>query len=152
MTWLHSPLALHLLLAAAAVWPLVSICGRAGLARAWAAMVFVPLLGPALVATALAAYRWPTLQPRHGHSDGGGYSVQSFGELLCYVGGLAPWLSHLVVSLVIAYTLGATGLVFLRTGRSGLWALVFLVPYAGVLAWWVLALARWPRQDAGEGH
>lgn len=77
--------------------------------------------------------------------------MQSIGEQLFFLGDMAPWLSHLIVSLVITYTLCIFGLVFLRTGRSPLWALVFLIPYAGVIALWVLAYVRWPRQTSDGG-
>ncbi|HET8728717.1 MAG TPA: hypothetical protein VFO41_14510 [Alphaproteobacteria bacterium] len=75
--------------------------------------------------------------------------MQSLGEMLHFLGDMAPWLSHLIASVVITYTVCIFGLVFLRTGRSPLWALVFLAPYAGVVALWVLAHVRWPRQEGG---
>ena len=50
---------------------------------------------------------------------------------------------------MITYTLCVFGVVLVRTGRSPLWALAFLLPYAGVVVLWVLAYVRWPRQ-AGD--
>lgn len=76
--------------------------------------------------------------------------MQSFGEMLHYVGHLEPWLSHLIISLVVVYTLCIVGLVLLRTGRSPLWAFVLLVPYAGVVGLWLLAYIRWPRMDGAN--
>lgn len=70
--------------------------------------------------------------------------MQSFGEMLYFFGDMAPWLSHLIISLAITYTLCIFGIVFLRAGRSPLWVFVFLIPYAGVVALWVLAYVRWP--------
>lgn len=70
--------------------------------------------------------------------------MQSFGEIIAFCGSMPPWLSHLVASLTITYTLCIFGVVFLRTGRSPLWAFVFLLPYVGVVALWILAFTRWP--------
>lgn len=73
--------------------------------------------------------------------------MQSFNELLWYVDALPPWLSHLIVSLVVLYTLCVWGLVLARTGRSPLWALLLLLPYVAIAGLWVLAYRSWPKID-----
>lgn len=34
-----------------------------------------------------------------------------------------------------------------RTGHSGAWALLMLVPLANLISLWVLAFKKWPSQD-----
>lgn len=70
--------------------------------------------------------------------------MQSFGEMIGFFSGMPVWLSHLIVSLTVTYTLCIFGVVFLRAGRSPLWSFLFLLPYVGVVALWVLAFTRWP--------
>ena len=62
--WYHTPFGLHLIMAMALVVPLVRLFRRAGRPVWGAALVFVPVLGPALAATVLVARRWPTLPVR----------------------------------------------------------------------------------------
>jgi hypothetical protein len=59
--WYRDPLVTHFLLAAAALWPLMRLMRRAGLRPAWALLMLVPMVGPALVGTALVFQRWPTV-------------------------------------------------------------------------------------------
>ena len=64
VSWYHTPLGLHLIMALALVVPLVRLFRRAGRSAWGAALVFVPVVGPALAATALVARRWPALPVR----------------------------------------------------------------------------------------
>ena len=73
--------------------------------------------------------------------------MQSYNSLATYVQALPDWLIYLVVSVLITYTLCVAGIVLLRTGRSPLWALALLIPYAGVVLAWLLAYIRWPRLE-----
>ncbi|HET8728716.1 MAG TPA: hypothetical protein VFO41_14505 [Alphaproteobacteria bacterium] len=63
IAWYRDPFILHLLMAAAAQWPLVRLLRRAGLSPYWALLMFVPLVGPALAGSALIFQRWPNLPP-----------------------------------------------------------------------------------------
>ncbi len=68
--WLLSPWGLHLCVAAAALYPLICIFRRAGLAPWPAIFVFVPVLGFAIVGSVLAFTRWPRVAPRQPKKTG----------------------------------------------------------------------------------
>jgi hypothetical protein len=57
---------------------------------------------------------------------------------------LADWITLLVFGVATAYTIGLGGWVLARAGRSPLWVLLLLVPYANLLALWLFAYVRWP--------
>lgn len=59
IAWYREPLTIHFIMAAAALWPLARILRRAGLSPTWAVLIAVPVLGPALIASALVFQRWP---------------------------------------------------------------------------------------------
>jgi len=76
--------------------------------------------------------------------------MQAFGELLAYVGALPAWASHLIIVLVMAWTVCMAGVVVGKTGRNPFWALLGFLPYLVLIGLWWLALARWPRMDAAQ--
>ncbi|MCW2238279.1 DUF805 domain-containing protein [Azospirillum canadense] len=47
------------LLCAAAIWPLMRVCRRAGFSPWWALLIFVPVVGQILVLGFLTVRRWP---------------------------------------------------------------------------------------------
>lgn len=55
------------------------------------------------------------------------------------------WAGHLIVGVLLTYSMGLGGWVLVRAGRSPLWVLLMLVPYLNLLGIWVLAYIRWPR-------
>lgn len=61
--------------------------------------------------------------------------------------GLEPWLAHLIIGVKIAAMMGLGSVVLVKARFSPLWVLLLLVPFAGVIALWVFAYARWPRFD-----
>ncbi|MFC7334871.1 hypothetical protein [Rhodocista pekingensis] len=61
---LERALLVHAVLALLALWPALKLLTRAGLPRAWAAVLALPILGWPVFATYLAVVRWPTLPPR----------------------------------------------------------------------------------------
>lgn len=60
----QSALAQYYLAAVICLWPVQHALQRMGLPRAWAALLFVPLLGLALVMLAAALRPWPNLPPQ----------------------------------------------------------------------------------------
>lgn len=72
--------------------------------------------------------------------------MQAFAEYLAYVGTLPPWLSHLIVVLVLTWTVCMIGVILVKAGRNPLWALLAFLPYAALAGLWWLAHARWPRE------
>jgi len=59
---------------------------------------------------------------------------------------LPPWIASVLLGVQIAAKIGLGGWVLARTGRSPLWILLILVPYAEVVAVWVLAYCPWPAE------
>lgn len=59
---------------------------------------------------------------------------------------LPDWAGHVIVGVQIAVKMGLGGWVLARTGRSPLWILLLLIPYAELAALWVFAYARWPAE------
>jgi hypothetical protein len=57
--------------------------------------------------------------------------------------GLIPILIILALAVIPYWKLWA------RTGHSGAWALLMLVPIANLISLWVLAFKKWPAVDRG---
>ena len=55
--------------------------------------------------------------------------------------GLVPILIILVLAVIPYWKIWA------RTGHSGAWSLLMLVPIANLISLWVLAFKRWPSVD-----
>ncbi|MBI3420183.1 MAG: hypothetical protein HY053_08635 [Proteobacteria bacterium] len=60
---------------------------------------------------------------------------------------LPPYLSYTVIGLIIMTLLGCAGFILARLGYKPLWALLLLVPTVNVIAVWVLAYRRFPRES-----
>lgn len=60
--------------------------------------------------------------------------------------GFSPYIYVTVIGIVIAAALGLAGFTLARMGHRPLWALLLLVPTAIVVALWVLAFTRFPRE------
>lgn len=58
------------------------------------------------------------------------------------------WAANLMLGLLLAGLLSASGFVLARLGRSPLWALLLLVPMVQIIAYWVFAYKPWPRESA----
>jgi len=70
---------------------------------------------------------------------------------------LPEWAGHIVIGLTIMVKIALGGWVLARTGRSPLWILLLLVPYADLIGLWVFAYSEWPAEalvrakiEAGE--
>lgn len=59
---------------------------------------------------------------------------------------LPEWAAHIIIGVMIALKIGLGGWVLARTGRSPLWILLLLVPYAELIGPWVFAYAPWPAE------
>jgi hypothetical protein len=59
---------------------------------------------------------------------------------------LPVWAAYLVLGFLVLGLLSASGFILARLGHSPLWALVLIVPLAQIIAYWTLALKRWPRE------
>ncbi|WP_051341188.1 hypothetical protein [Azospirillum halopraeferens] len=69
--------------------------------------------------------------------------------------GLAPWVVNLIAALYLTYKLVLAGWIVAKAGRSPLWGLMVLVPFAELLGIWLFAYARWPfmeRPDSGAAE
>jgi hypothetical protein len=59
---------------------------------------------------------------------------------------LSPYISLSIVGVIIAALLACSGFVLARLGYKPLWALLLIVPTVGVIAMWVLAYRKFPRE------
>ncbi len=57
---------------------------------------------------------------------------------------LPAWAIYALIGCLLAYKLALGGWILARTGRSPLWVLILLVPYANVAALWAFAYVSWP--------
>jgi len=71
------------------------------------------------------------------------------GDMVALLGDMPGWLSLLIVSLAITYSICVFGVAFGKMGRSPYWGLVFLLPFLGTILLWAFGLGRWP-QAHGE--
>jgi hypothetical protein len=55
----------------------------------------------------------------------------------------------LFVLILVALAVVPYWKIWTRTGHSGLWALLMLVPIVNLVSLWVLAYKRWPALDDG---
>lgn len=55
---------------------------------------------------------------------------------------LIHWLAFAAMVAVILYPIGR---ILARIGLSPFWSLVALIPFVNLVALWVLAFGRWPR-------
>lgn len=78
--------------------------------------------------------------------------MHSFQEFLYYMPGWAPWLSHLLVAMLIPWTAVMLGIVVAKTGRHPAWGLLALLPYCALPLLWLAALGRWtsPRRQVPD--
>lgn len=75
-------------------------------------------------------------------------------EALDIIGALSAWFIHLprwvmlsIYGLMLTYSIAAGGFALARAGIKPLWVLVLLVPTINVVALWVWAYGRWPREQ-----
>ncbi len=59
---------------------------------------------------------------------------------------LPGWVVSVVVGVQISAKIALGGWILARSGRSPLWILLLLVPYAELFAIWVFAYADWPAE------
>ncbi len=59
---------------------------------------------------------------------------------------LPAWAGYLLLGVVVLGLISCAGFILARLGRSPLWALLLVVPVFQILAVWVLAFQRWPRE------
>ncbi len=59
------------------------------------------------------------------------------------MGSFGIWHWVLVLVYVVVFGLPAVK-ILTRTGHSGWWALLLLIPMVNVIAYWVFAFKRWP--------
>lgn len=64
--------------------------------------------------------------------------------------GLSQYISLSIIGVIIAALLGFAGFVLARMGYKPLWALLLLVPTVGVIAMWVLAYRKFPREKESK--
>lgn len=55
-------------------------------------------------------------------------------------------LGYLLLGIVVLGWISASGFVLARLGIKPLWALLLVVPYAQIVAYWALAYKEWPRK------
>jgi len=58
-----------------------------------------------------------------------------------------PVLQHLIAGIVIVASMGCGAFVLIRAGRSPLWSVLLIIPFAVIVALWVFAFVRWPLID-----
>ena len=57
-------------------------------------------------------------------------------------------LGYVVLGLLVTGFISASGFVLARLGIKPLWALLLPVPYVQIVALWVFACQRWPREKS----
>lgn len=72
-------------------------------------------------------------------------------DMVALFGDTPGWLSLLIVSLAITYSICVFGVVFGKMGRSPYWGLALLLPFLGTILIWAFGLARWPEPGGDEG-
>jgi len=72
-------------------------------------------------------------------------------DMVGLFGDTPAWLSLLIVSLAITYSICVFGVVFGKMGRSPYWGLGFLLPFLGTVLLWAFGLSRWPEAGGDEG-
>ena len=72
-------------------------------------------------------------------------------DMVGLLGHMPAWLSLLIASLAITYSICVFGVVFGKMGRSPYWGLAFLLPFLGTILLWVFGLSRWPQPGGDEG-
>lgn len=63
---------------------------------------------------------------------------------------LPPVLGYTVLGIVVLGLISASGFVLARLGIKPLWALLLPIPYLQIIALWVFAYKRWPRETAAN--
>jgi uncharacterized membrane protein YhaH (DUF805 family) len=62
------------------------------------------------------------------------------------VGTFSP--THFIVLLAVVFVIGFPMVRILqRTGHSGWWAILWMVPFVNLIALWIFAFAKWPAVD-----
>lgn len=59
-----------------------------------------------------------------------------------------PWLTMLIISLILTAKLSFGGWVLAKSGRSPLWILLLLLPWVEVPGLWIFAYGPWPGMPA----
>lgn len=57
-----------------------------------------------------------------------------------------PYISMTFIGFIVAATLAMAGFILARMGHKPLWAIILIVPTAQIIALWVLALTKFPRE------
>lgn len=57
-----------------------------------------------------------------------------------------PYISMTFIGFVLAAALALSGFVLARMGHKPLWAILVIVPTVQIIALWVLALTKFPRE------
>lgn len=63
---------------------------------------------------------------------------------------LPGWALTILVGLMLSYKMAIGGWILARSGRSPLWVLALLAPFAELIAVWVLAYAPWPAETLAQ--
>ncbi|MGQ9368710.1 hypothetical protein [Azospirillum sp. ST 5-10] len=71
--------------------------------------------------------------------------------LSAVVPALEPWQTGLIFALYITYKVVLGGWIVAKAGRSPMWVLVVLVPWAELVGIWLFAYARWPFMEPPAG-
>ena len=72
-------------------------------------------------------------------------------DMVALFGDTPGWISLLIVSLAITYSICVFGVAFGKMGRSPYWGLAFLLPFLGTILLWAFGLSRWPQSGGDEG-
>lgn len=68
-----------------------------------------------------------------------------------FMSGLPEWARFLVQGILLFALMACSAVILGRAGRSPYWALLVIVPVAGMAAICAFAFCRWPRLD-GKGE
>ena len=63
---------------------------------------------------------------------------------------LTGWPAALLILVGMILLLLPYWRIWSRTGHSGLWSLLLLVPFVNLISLWVLAFKKWPAVEAGR--
>jgi uncharacterized membrane protein YhaH (DUF805 family) len=57
------------------------------------------------------------------------------------------FLSYVLIAMLAVICVAPFARIFQRTGRTGWWAILMLIPFINVVTLWVLAFGPWPAID-----
>jgi len=78
--------------------------------------------------------------------------MQSYGELTAYFAWLPDWASYLIAIVLVTWTVCMMGFALAKAGRNPLWALLGFVTYLFLPMLWIIAYARWPREEQARAE